>query len=208
MSRKRRRELRDEMKLIISNLDPRWLSAASGQLCRNLMQLFDRQATQNIRHILAFTAHYPGEVDLTDFIVQQLSKRQVYLPRISAANKLSFFEIGENWSTELAPGAFGIPMPQDNVNTQFNPEWGGSTAVILPGLAFDKDGNRLSRDRGLYDIFLRKSEMTQAFKVGVCWSLQLVPEVPSESYQIMMDAVCHEREIVNMQRHFDEDFEH
>lgn len=207
MSRKKRRELREEMRLIISNLDARWLSAASAQLCQQLNDLIDHKLDREIEHVLAFSSFFPGEIDLTDLIVQQVHKRRVYLPRISSTNRLSFFRIEENWINELERGPFGIPVPKEQPERAFDLEQGARSVVILPGLAFDRDGNRLSRDRGSYDIFLRKTEMLDALKLGVCWSLQILPEVPSESYQVMVDWVCHERECVCAARQFDEDFE-
>jgi 5-formyltetrahydrofolate cyclo-ligase len=50
--------------------------------------------------------------------------------------------------------------------------------VLVPGLAFDRAGGRLGRGKGFYDRFLARSGLPVA--VGLCFSCQLVDEVPSE----------------------------
>jgi len=194
------------MKRIIGNLDRRWISAASGQLCTQLSNFMERGIDREITHILAFLAHFPGEIDLSEFLAYQLDKREVYLPRTEGNLGMSFVQIGKDWAAELEEGSFGIPEPQADQGKIYDIQHASNTAVIVPGLAFDADGNRLSRDPGHYDVFLRKGKMIDALKVGVCWSIQLLPEVPSDSHHIMMDCVCHERGYQLTARRFEEDF--
>jgi 5-formyltetrahydrofolate cyclo-ligase len=40
--------------------------------------------------------------------------------------------------------------------------------------------------------------MASALKVGVCWSMQLVSEVPVDGHDVVMDWVCHERGLVQI----------
>jgi 5-formyltetrahydrofolate cyclo-ligase len=59
--------------------------------------------------------------------------------------------------------------------------------VIVPGMAFDKQGHRLGRGKGYYDRFL--SRVPNIYKIGVCFPFQLVESVPSEETDILMDEV-------------------
>lgn len=59
--------------------------------------------------------------------------------------------------------------------------------AIVPGMAFDKKGNRLGRGRGFYDRTLPK--LAEAYKIGLCFPFQLLESIPSEAYDIKMDAV-------------------
>lgn len=61
--------------------------------------------------------------------------------------------------------------------------------VVVPGVAFTRDGARLGRGRGYYDRYLEQSEM-RAFCVGVCFAHQLVDALPVEPHDRAMDAVC------------------
>lgn len=62
--------------------------------------------------------------------------------------------------------------------------------AIVPGMAFDKKGNRLGRGRGFYDRTLPK--LAEAYKIGLCFPFQLLESIPSEAYDIKMDAVLYD----------------
>lgn len=55
--------------------------------------------------------------------------------------------------------------------------------IIVPGVAFDKTGNRLGRGKGYYDRLLSR---TKATCVGVCYNCQLVPTIPAEPHDKLM----------------------
>ena len=69
-------------------------------------------------------------------------------------------------------------------------EWweepGGVDLVIVPGVAFDRAGNRLGHGKAYYDRFLRPLAVR---RVGVCFPFQLVDEVPHDDLDCRMDAV-------------------
>lgn len=88
-----------------------------------------------------------------------------------------------NDTTDLKEGAYGISEPagkryEDIENIE---------VAIVPGMAFDKDGHRLGRGKGYYDRFL--SKIPYIYKIGVCFGFQLLDNVPSAEYDIIMDEV-------------------
>ena len=64
------------------------------------------------------------------------------------------------------------------------------TLAIVPGMAFDKKGNRLGRGRGFYDRTLPK--LAEAYKIGLCFPFQFLESIPCEAYDITMDAVLYD----------------
>jgi 5-formyltetrahydrofolate cyclo-ligase len=76
----------------------------------------------------------------------------------------------------LAPGAFGIPEPQGG---QVDPI--GLDLVLVPGLAFTRDGRRLGRGGGHYDRFLAELPGSCA-TIGVCFAEQILDDLPEESH--------------------------
>jgi 5-formyltetrahydrofolate cyclo-ligase len=66
--------------------------------------------------------------------------------------------------------------------------------ILVPGLAFSKDRHRLGRGGGFFDRLLAGSA-AKAFKIGICFSFQLVDTVPTEAHDIVMDAIVTDREI-------------
>ena len=64
--------------------------------------------------------------------------------------------------------------------------------VLVPGVAFTKTGLRIGRGGGFYDRFLARllglGEARPVF-VGVCFSEQIVDDLPCEAHDVPMDLV-------------------
>lgn len=60
--------------------------------------------------------------------------------------------------------------------------------ILVPGIAFDALGGRLGRGAGFYDRYLSQSTL-RAHKTGVGFSVQKVPHVPRECWDISLDEV-------------------
>ena len=60
--------------------------------------------------------------------------------------------------------------------------------VIVPGLAFDKKGNRLGRGKGCYDRFLAQLS-TNIPVIGLAFDFQILPRVPTNCYDISVKEV-------------------
>jgi 5-formyltetrahydrofolate cyclo-ligase len=71
---------------------------------------------------------------------------------------------------------------------------GGLDLVVVPGLAFTVEGHRLGRGKGYYDVFLdkcRKIKGTPPLTVGLAFSQQVVPYVPTDKDDICVDHVLY-----------------
>lgn len=58
--------------------------------------------------------------------------------------------------------------------------------VIVPGVAFTCEGERLGRGKGYYDKLL---PLISAPKVGICWESQIVEQLPTEPHDIPLDGI-------------------
>lgn len=110
---------------------------------------------------------------------------------------MQFIAIDSRWRESFAPSALGIPEPLEGTGAVFDTRDAARTVVIVPGLAFDRVGNRLGRGGGYYDRFLGRAALHPATTVGVCWSLQMIESVPTESHDVGIDWVCYERGYVD-----------
>lgn len=194
MAQHSKKELRRDMKVVLANLDKRWAAKANAEVCSQLRELVlsfgDSPAP---RHVFAWVPCFPGEIDLGMFIGEMLKSSNVYLPKLDAAGSMSFVRVYDDWASRLSAGYRGIIQPQEGYGEPFVADGVGQIVVIVPGVAFDTTGRRLGRGAGHYDRFLSSSAMRGATKIGVCWSMQLVSDVPVDSFDINMDWVCHER---------------
>lgn len=65
---------------------------------------------------------------------------------------------------------------------------------LIPGVAFDKFGNRMGRGKGYYDRALARYN---GLKIGVCYSVQYTEEeLPTETHDLKMDYIVTEKFIV------------
>lgn len=124
----------------------------------------------------------PGEVDLSEITARHRDRRWVY-PRV-AGDELVFHRV-ENPAADLVPGTMGIREPSPHLPRV---EVGEIDAFLCPGLAFDARGGRLGRGRGFYDRTLARAR-PDAWKMGVCFPQQLVPDTFSQAHDIPMDGV-------------------
>ena len=124
----------------------------------------------------------PDEVN-TQNLIKELSNsdKKILLPSINASNVMELHEYSEGID-EIKIGAYGIKESQGKVLTDYS----AIDLIIVPGVAFDINNNRLGRGKGYYDQFLR---MTQAKKMGICFPFQMLKEIPTENHDIKMDAI-------------------
>lgn len=67
----------------------------------------------------------------------------------------------------------------------------------MPGLGFDKKGNRLGRGKGFYDTYLERCRTHPKGKphtIALAFKEQLCAEVPVGEHDILIDEVLYEDE--------------
>ena len=85
---------------------------------------------------------------------------------------------------KLIKGPYGVLEPATRVHLK--PK--DLDLVIVPGLAFDKKGNRLGRGKGCYDRFLCSlSEKTSS--IGLAFDFQILPLVPTTCHDVSVKQV-------------------
>lgn len=131
-------------------------------------------------HTVLLYHSLPDEVYTHDFIARWSGKKQVLLPVVTGDDLvLRKYTAPE----DLAQGAYGIEEPTGELFTDYE----AIDFIAVPGVAFDRKGNRLGRGKGYYDRLLLR--IPSAFKAGICFPFQMVEEVPSEPFDIRMDEI-------------------
>ena len=120
----------------------------------------------------------PDELSTVRFLRKWRDRKRFFLPRVNGVN-LDILPYDES---RLEHGAFHIEEPT-GTNTVSPDE---IEMVVVPGVAYDRSGNRLGRGRGFYDRLLAS---TRATKVGVGYEFQLVDSIPAEPHDVKMDLV-------------------
>jgi len=68
-------------------------------------------------------------------------------------------------------------------------------AVIVPGLAFDREGRRLGRGGGFYDRFLGNLP-PEVLRIGVCFDEQIIKAVPIDGHDCAMQLIASPTEVI------------
>lgn len=129
-------------------------------------------------NIVMLYSSLPDEVQTHDFIERWRNKKRIILPTV-VGDDIIPVELCED--TDFAVGDFNILEPQSDAYQ------GSYDLIIVPGVAFDKKGNRIGRGKGYYDRFLSKH--IDIKKIGICFDFQLIDNVPTEDNDIKMDEV-------------------
>lgn len=134
---------------------------------------------KNAQIILAYWS-LPDEVFTHDFIQKWHGKKKFLLPCV-LDDDLIIREFEDKHSLDH-DNNFGIGEP---VGKEFC-DYEKIDLIIIPGVAFDSQNNRMGRGKAYYDRFLLK---TKAMRVGVCFGFQFVEAVPHDSRDLKMDVV-------------------
>jgi len=132
-------------------------------------------------------ASFSGEVDTWGLIEESLKLgKKIILPRTDqSSGGLIPHEITDIRS--LIRGTFGILEPEPNPEMVFPVS--EIDLAVVPGIAFDRRGNRLGRGGGFYDRFLSTLER-ETLKVGLAFDFQIVENIPIESEKdVLLDLV-------------------
>lgn len=181
-------EIRKYIKSIIP-ADKKIIEELSDNICRKL------EKSDCFIKAPLILAYMPlnDEVDLTSLFTRvfELNKK-LALPRIIPdTNKMDFYLTDEKLSVKK--GSFEIMEPEANEKNLIRADsLPDGTLILIPGRAFTKEGCRLGRGKGFYDIWLSKIPQDKKNRIhlaGVCFPQQIVESIPCDEGDVRMDAV-------------------
>ena len=145
--------------------------------------------------------YYPvgNEVNILPVLEHAMSVgKDVVLPRTEKDSRMDFYKV-RNLETDMTEGAFHIMEP---VNTceQFTPfllEAEVVVGVLVPGVVFDKTGNRYGYGRGFYDRYFARYD--KLYLVGIAYEFQISEEyLEVSSTDVMMHRLVTEMEEIKV----------
>lgn len=119
------------------------------------------------------------------------AKKHCYLPVLTDEKELYFVEYMKG--DALLPNRYSIQEPV-NQACEFPAE--NLDIVIVPLLAFDRDGQRLGTGGGYYDRtfhFLQDEPLHRPMMVGLGYEAQQEESLPREKWDVRLDAVLTEK---------------
>lgn len=191
-----RKTLRKALRAARRALPPAQQKLASRGLVRRLRHFLPLLSA---RHI-AFYLPNDGEIDARP-LVQFLTRcgKCCYLPRLhpDGSNRIFFIRWCEG--EPLEANHLGIPEPL--LRNKRLPAW-ALDVVLMPLVGFDRAGHRLGMGGGFYDrtfAFRHQPGRRKPLLVGLAHSIQEVPSLTAENWDIPLDAIATEKALLRIQ---------
>ena len=132
---------------------------------------------QRAKCVMAYMS-FGMEMDMTAIVEAIIwSGKKLTLPRVDRATKMLSLHRVENMA-DLVAGVWGIREPRADLPTV---TIDAIDLVLMPGVAFDIQGNRLGYGAGFYDKLL-VSTSAQPTRVAAIFDCQLVDAVPTDAH--------------------------
>lgn len=152
---------------------------------KRLIELNEFQAANTILVYMS----YNGEM-MTDYIIDE-AKRQKKLVAVPTVlgEEMEFFAFCSK--EELVPDKHGILEPIPNDQTKIE---GNQALIIMPGVAFDEQKNRVGYGGGFYDRYLEKHPNLK--KIAIAYEFQVMDSVPAEEFDQRLDCIITEERVI------------
>ncbi len=142
---------------------------------------------QRSRAVLAY-AGFGSEVDTGDFLKQVLADGKILaLPRVDKANNVLVLYRVADLDNDLESSQWGILEPKPDPSRIFALR--EADFVLVPGLAFDAQCNRMGYGKAFYDRLFTDCPGQLPHRLAVAFDCQIVPKVPVGMSDVPLDAV-------------------
>lgn len=172
-----KKELRAQIKAAKKAMPPEQIDSLSRDLCR---QFLETEEYKNAKTVYGYLP-YNQEVRTWALLEQALKDgKKVAVPKVYE-DEMRFIYMDD--LTAISDGYCGIPEPIADEPVAHDP----TALVLMPGLAFDKEGHRIGYGGGFYDRFLEDEPGHPT--VALCYNFQILDYLDTEEHDIPVDRV-------------------
>ena len=134
---------------------------------------------------------FGSEVSTHEIINKAISdKKNIYVPKTDI-NKKEMIAVKINNFAELNVDNYGILEPisvdKEKIASDFD-------TIVMPGVAFDKEGNRIGYGGGYYDKYLEKN-IFKAKKIALAYEEQILEKIETDYHDIKVDFIINTEKI-------------
>lgn len=152
--------------------------------------LLEKQAAFIMAEKILMYHSLPDELPTHSFIDKWSGKKSFFLPRVNGVN----LDILPYDKSKLRLGAFQIEEPQGDETARIE----DIELVIVPGVAYDREGNRVGRGKGYYDRMLTS---TKATKIGMAYDFQVVDSIDAEPHDVKVDLIITDKAVISIKKY-------
>lgn len=189
---KSKQELRRHILQQRRSLSSDWIACASAAMTEMVTAWEPYRSAKTVMLYLAMA----DEPQLDDLIAQAKDEgKRVCIPAMTSVRGIMEGAVITKDSPFLT-GAFGLRVPDLTRCEIADPA--SIDLVLVPGVVFDDEGNRIGMGAGYYDRFLTRT--IAAVKAGIVWNLQVLPSLTREDHDIPVEYLITERGIRSCSR--------
>lgn len=178
---KQTQQLKKEIRENIKVLKKTYSKIELQEMSKRVINLLSYEPVFSCAETILLYHSLPDEVN-THLLIEEIHHRKRVILPVVIGDILELREYTNK--TDLRPGPFGILEP---CGAPFD-AYSEIDLAVIPGVAFDRRGNRLGRGKGYYDKLL---PVIDAYKLGICYPFQYFKDIiiPTEVTDIPMNKV-------------------
>lgn len=179
-----KKEIRKRMRVLRENMTREDMFSKSSLIFEQLITVPEYKKVEKIFTYVSMN----NEVDTIMLIDYSLSMdKRVFVPKVFGKD-MFFYEISD--ISELSPGYCGIYEPDTDGK---EPDYSKTGFMCMPGVAFDKEYNRIGYGGGFYDRYL--SGENKFYKAALAYEFQFVDHIRTEHVDVKPDMIVTEDNI-------------
>lgn len=156
-----------------------------------LKRVLGLEAYRRAKLVHTYVSSKENEVDTRALIGTCLAQgKRVAVPVVMPGTKTLSHALIDSLD-QLVVGPYGLAQPEP-ATAVWLPAEARIDLVVVPGLAFDRRGQRIGWGSGYYDRFLAQ---VQAIKIGLCYDALVLDCIPGEPHDVPVDMVVAETAI-------------
>ena len=156
-----------------------------------LKRVLELEAYRRAKLVHTYVSSKENEVDTRALICACLAQgKRVAVPVVMPGTRTLAHALISGLD-QLVVGSWGLAQP-DPATATWLPAEAQLDLVVVPGLAFDRRGQRIGWGGGYYDRFLAQ---VQTIKIGLCYDALVLDCIPGEPHDVPVDIVVAETAI-------------
>ena len=182
-----KRKIRDRIKKLRSDLTKEQVAEES-KLIYN--QIIDNKIFERAEVVMSYMS-FQNEIDtekINDYIIS--CGKKLLLPKMVDREIIKPIEYTGKFKID---NSFGIKEP---VGETYN---GDIDLIIVPGVVFDREGNRIGYGRGYYDRFLKLYPRTR--KISLAYEFQILDRLEVEEHDEKIDEIVTKNNIIRIKKY-------
>jgi len=166
-------------------LSKNFVRTASGKIAKKLL---NSEIIKNVSNILIYLP-INGEVNTLE-ILNVLRERQINIS-VPAYMVREWVICKYHEGEKLEKLFHGVPQPKKILQVNVS----SLDLIIMPGVAFAKNGARIGMGLAVYDRLLQDSRAT---RVGLAYEFQIVDKIDTDEYDLPVDYIVTEKQILKI----------